>query len=74
VAAPIEHAAGLRIASVETVAPNEIKAALDIEAPQATALNTGEPTRFPRINSFVLIPNEAGAVVGMVSWIGIERF
>jgi len=31
------------------------------------------PNSFPRINSYVLIPNESGAVVGIVTWIGIER-
>lgn len=27
---------------------------------------------FPRINGFVLIPNEVGALVGLISWIGVE--
>lgn len=31
------------------------------------------PTRFPRINGFILIPNESGALVGLVSWLGVER-
>ncbi len=28
---------------------------------------------FPRLNSYVLIPNESGATVAYVTWIGIER-
>jgi hypothetical protein len=70
---PIERVASLAIGTVESVSPSEIKVMLDIDAPQATALNTGVPTRFPRINGYVLIPNEAGAVVGLVTWLGIER-
>lgn len=69
----IEQAAALTVGTVEFVAPDEIKVLLELDAPQATALNTGRPSRFPRINGFVLIPNEAGAVVGLVSWLGVER-
>jgi len=58
---PIEQIAALTIGTLE---PN---------APQATALNTGVPTGFPRINGYVLIPNETGAVVGLVVWLGVER-
>lgn len=46
---------------------------MDLDAPQAVALNAGQPQRFPRINGFVLIPNEVGALVGLVSWLGVER-
>src|SRR5581483_5547232 len=45
----------------------------DLDAPQTTALNTGTPAAFPRLNGYVLIPNEAGATVAYISWIGIER-
>ena len=69
----IEQLAGLTIGSVESVSPSEIKAQLDLDAPQATALNTGVPTAFPRLNSYVLLPNESGAVVGQITWVGIER-
>jgi hypothetical protein len=55
------------------VSPDEIKILLDIDSPRNTALNTGVPTPFPRINSFVLLPNESGAVVGIVVWLGVER-
>jgi hypothetical protein len=69
----MERVASLAIGTVESVSPSEIKVLLDLEAPQATALNTGVPTGFPRINGYVLIPNETGAVVGLVMWLGVEH-
>jgi uncharacterized protein len=69
----VEAASALTVGTVEFVAPDEIKVILEPDAPQATALNTGVPSRFPRINGFVLIPNETGALVGLVSWLGVER-
>ncbi len=70
---PIESAAALTIGTVESVSPSEIWVLLDTDAPQATALNAGTPIGFPRINGYVLIPNETGAVVGMIVWLGVER-
>jgi DNA helicase HerA-like ATPase len=69
----VEQVASLTVGTVEYVAPNEIKVLLEPDAPQATALNTGEPSRFPRVNGYVLIPNETGALVGLVTWLGVER-
>ena len=63
---PIEQIAALTVGTVESVSPSEISVLLEPDAPQATALNTGVPTGFPRINGYVLIPNETGAVVGLV--------
>lgn len=63
----------LAIGSVDFVSPNEIKVLLETDAPQNTALNTGVPSLFPRINGFVLIPNEVGALVGIISWLGVEH-
>ena len=68
-----DHLRNLTIGTVDYVSPNEIKVMLDTSAPQNTALNTGTPTLFPRINGFVLIPNEVGALVGLISWIGVEH-
>ncbi|PKP02175.1 MAG: ATPase [Bacteroidetes bacterium HGW-Bacteroidetes-6] len=68
-----DHLRNLSIGTVDYVAPNEIKVMLDTSAPQNTALNTGTPSLFPRINGFVLIPNEVGALVGLISWIGVEH-
>lgn len=63
----------LSIGTVDYVSPNEIKVLLETDAPQNTALNTGVPSLFPRINGFVLIPNEVGALVGIINWLGVEH-
>lgn len=60
------------VGTVEFVSPKEIKVLLEIDAPLSTSLNTGIPQQFPRINGFLLIPNESGALIGMITWIGIE--
>lgn len=70
---PIEHAASLRIGSVEYVSPDEIKVGLDLEAPDGIAANAGIPRSFPRINGYVLISTEAGYIVGQIEWINVER-
>lgn len=70
---PIEGLSSLVIGTVESVSPREFKVILDADAPQSTAMNAGIPRGFPRINGYILIPNEQGAVVGLISWIGIER-
>ena len=70
---PIEQIAALQVGTVEYVSPDQIRVLLELDAPQVTALNTGVPTGFPRINSYVLVPNEAGAVVGLVTWLGVEQ-
>lgn len=58
---------------VDSVSPREIVVRLDLESPQATALNAGHVQRFPQINGWVLIPSEVGYLVGTVAWIGTER-
>lgn len=70
---PIERLSNLLVGTVESVSPNEVHVLLELDAPYATALNTGTPVPFPRLNSYVLIPNEAGATVAYIAWIGIER-
>lgn len=70
---PIERLSNLVVGVVESVSPVEVRILLELDAPHATALNTGTPTAFPRINGYVLIPNEAGATVAYIAWIGIER-
>lgn len=67
-----ENIRNANIGTVEFVSPSEIKVLLDTEAPFSTSLNTGSPHLFPRVNGFLLIPNEAGAIIGMITWIGIE--
>ena len=61
------------IGTVEEVSANRISVLLDPDAPRATALNTGVPTGFPRVNGYVLIPNEGGATVCIVSSVEIQR-
>jgi DNA helicase HerA-like ATPase len=63
----------LSIGTVDYVSPAEIRVLLETDAPRNMALNTGIPNLFPRINGFVLIPNEVGALVGTISWLGIEH-
>src|SRR5690625_1356930 len=70
---PIENQADLRIGFVEYVAPDDIKVQLDLEAPEEIAANAGIPRKFPRINSYVIIPSEGGHIVCQVEWINIER-
>ena len=70
---PLSFADSLRIGSIDFVSPDEIKVLLDIEAPDGVALNTGTPRPFPRINGYVLIPNDEGHLVAQVEWITIER-
>jgi uncharacterized protein len=70
---PIEHAASLRIGSVEYVSPDEIKVCLDLEAPDGVAANAGIPRSFPRINGYVLVATEAGYIVCQIEWIAVER-
>ncbi len=71
--APFEHAGSLHIGAVDFVSPDEIKVALDIEAPESVALNAGGPRPFPRVNSYLLIPVDEGFLVGQIEWMTIER-
>lgn len=70
---PLEYIGGLRIGTVEFVSPDEIKVLLDIESPESMALNAGTPRPFPRVNSYVLIQNDEGYLVGQVEWLTVER-
>ena len=63
----------LTIGTIESVSPIEIKVQLEVDAPQNVAINTGVPTHFPKINGYVLIPNETGAIVGVINWIGVQH-
>ena len=69
----IQFLGGRVVGTVEEVSTDRIGVLLDPEAPRATALNTGVPTGFPRINGHVLIPNEAGATACIISSVRIER-
>jgi hypothetical protein len=64
--------AGLHVGTVETCSPTEIKVLLDSDAPQDIAFNAGRPQGFPRLNGYVLVPNEGGAVVAVISRMAME--
>ncbi|RKX23978.1 MAG: ATPase [Candidatus Zixiibacteriota bacterium] len=70
---PFEHAGSLQIGTVDFVSPNEIKVALEIEAPESVTLNAGGPRPFPRVNSYVLIPVDDGFLVGQIEWLTVEQ-
>jgi DNA helicase HerA-like ATPase len=70
---PMERQSALTVGTVESVSPGRVDVRLELDAPQTTALNTGSPTAFPRLNGFVVVPNEAGALVGIVVWLGVEH-
>ncbi|MBS1861214.1 MAG: DUF87 domain-containing protein [Actinobacteria bacterium] len=70
---PTDRRAALNVGAVESVSPARITVALELDAPRTTALNTGSPVGFPRLNGFVVVPNESGALVGIVTWLGVEH-
>lgn len=63
----------LRVGHVEFVSPDKIEVLLDAEAPDVTAINTGSPSSFPRVNEYVLVPGEGGFIAGQIQWITVER-
>lgn len=71
--APFEQAGSLRIGAVDFVSPDEIRVALDIEAPESVAMNAGDPRPFPRVNGYLLIPVDEAFLVGQVEWLTVER-
>jgi hypothetical protein len=69
---PIGRSESLRIGTVDFVSPTEIKVALDVEAPESVALNSGGPRPFPRIHGYVLIPVDDAFLVGQIEWLTVE--
>ena len=61
------------IGIVDSVSPFEIKGFLLDTAPTNVSITEGNISLFPRINSFLTIPNETGCLVGMISWIGYNH-
>lgn len=70
---PADYIEKRRVGSVSKVNSSEFVVELDPEAPQGTALNTGQPKRFPRVNSYVIVPVESEAVAGLVTNIYVEQ-
>lgn len=69
----VEALGGRVVGIVEEVSASQIMMMLDPDAPHSMALNTGVPGGFPRINGYVLIPNESGATVCVISAVRIQR-
>lgn len=66
----IEHRV---VGTVEEVFADRISVLLHPDTPHATALNAVAPMGFPRINGYVLIPNESGATACVISSVRIAR-
>ena len=64
-------AESLRVGTVVFASPDTIEVQLEIDSPDSVALNATTPRRFPRINGYLLVPNEVGFTVGQISWIKI---
>lgn len=58
---------------IDSVSAGEIKAYLIDEAPHNVSISMGTYTLFPRINGFLIVPNETGALVGITTWIGYNH-
>lgn len=63
----------LVIGHVEEVSPSTVTVAVDVEAPHGTSFAHGTLQRFPRVNGFVVLPCEDGAILAIVLWIGIDE-
>ena len=61
------------VGAVESVTANEISVLVGPDAPQAVAFNAGAPVSFPRINGYLIIPNEVGATVGWIASVRVVR-
>lgn len=59
---------------IDSVSPQEIKAILLDNAPKNVSILEGNISFFPRINSYLVIPNETGCLVGIISWIGYNHY
>ena len=70
---PLEQLESLCIGTVEFVSPDEIKVSLNAEAPESIALNAENPITFPKINNYLLIPNNEGYLVGQIEWLANAR-
>lgn len=68
-----EFQAGLAVGTVEAVDSGGIDVLLSFDAPHGTALNARIMSRFPRVNSYVIIPSEVGPIVGLVSRVRVDR-
>ena len=70
---PFDQSNALHVGAIDFVSPREMRVAIDIDAPESIALNSGTPRAFPRVNSYLLVPVDRGLLVGQVEWMTIER-
>ena len=70
----IEAIGDRTVGTVESVHANAIKVLVDPSAPYVTAMNSGTPMGFPRINGYLLVPHESGATAGIITAVQVERF
>jgi hypothetical protein len=63
----------LVIGRVEEVSPSVVTVEVDVEAPHGTSFAHGTLQRFPRVNGFVVLPCEDGAILAVVLWIGMNE-
>ena len=61
------------IGIVDSVSATEVKGYLLDSAPKSVSISGAGISLFPRINGFLLIPNETGSLVGIVTWIGYNH-
>lgn len=61
------------IGIIDSVSSSEVKAFLLDESPSNVAISNGSFTLFPRINGYLMIPNETGVLVGLITWIGYNH-
>ncbi len=58
---------------IDSVSTKEIKVFLLDDAPKSVSIYEGSISFFPRINSYLVIPNEAGWLVGIIGYIGYNH-
>lgn len=60
------------IGVIEAVSPGRLEVALRTDAPHGTGLREGTFHRFPRLNSYVVIPSERGPIIALITWVGVD--
>ena len=70
---PFARTTDLSIGIVDSVSPAQITVAVDVDAPDSIALNSGTPRPFPRVHGYLLVSVDDGAIVGQVESIVTER-
>ena len=70
---PFARTTDLSIGIVDSVSPAQITVAVDVDAPDSIALNSGTPRPFPRVHGYLLVSIDDGSVVGQIESIVTER-